>query len=38
MDMRDVAFMKRRWGRALLHDPYYNPNLSLQTIDYALKF
>lgn len=21
--------MKSRWGQALLHDPYYNPNLTL---------
>ena len=21
--------MKRRWGKTLLADPYYNPNLSL---------
>jgi hypothetical protein len=23
--------MKRRWGRVLLEDPSYNPNLSLQS-------
>jgi GT2 family glycosyltransferase len=25
----EETYMKRRWGKALLADPYYNPNLSL---------
>ena len=28
---RECDFMKRRWGRKLLEDPYYNPNLSLRS-------
>ena len=26
---RECAYMKQRWGRRLLEDPYYNPNLDL---------
>lgn len=26
----EVEFMQKRWGEELLHDPAYNPNLSLQ--------
>src|SRR5205807_918559 len=33
----DVAWMRRRWGAALEHDPFYNPNLSLRH-PYALAF
>jgi GT2 family glycosyltransferase len=28
---RECEYMKRRWGRVLLEDPFYNPNLSLQS-------
>ena len=38
LDPGDIAFMKKRWGAALLNDPYYNPNLTLQTGDYGLRF
>jgi GT2 family glycosyltransferase len=31
----EVAFMKQRWGKRLLNDPAYNPNLSLETEDFA---
>jgi len=31
----EVAFMKQRWGERLLNDPAYNPNLSLETEDFA---
>jgi glycosyltransferase involved in cell wall biosynthesis len=27
--LREAAFMQRQWGRDLLRDPFYNPNLSL---------
>jgi GT2 family glycosyltransferase/glycosyltransferase involved in cell wall biosynthesis len=27
--VREAAFMQRKWGIELLHDPFYNPNLSL---------
>jgi GT2 family glycosyltransferase len=32
-----VALMRERWGTALDHDPYYNPNLSLRNA-YHLAF
>ncbi len=31
---RESAYMRQRWGSLLAHDPYYNPNLSLQHRDY----
>jgi hypothetical protein len=27
--IREASFMQRQWGADLLHDPFYNPNLSL---------
>jgi GT2 family glycosyltransferase len=27
----EIAYMRRRWGDALLRDPYFNPNLSLDS-------
>ncbi len=38
VDPKDVEFMRNRWGEALLNDPYYNPNLTLQMPDYSLRF
>ncbi len=38
LDPADIAFMAKRWGAALLSDPYYNPNLTLHTGDYGLRF
>jgi GT2 family glycosyltransferase len=35
---REVEVMRQRWGARLLHDPYYSPNLSLQTEQEALAF
>jgi hypothetical protein len=32
----EPLFMKRRWGDALNHDPYYNPNFSLGAADFNL--
>jgi GT2 family glycosyltransferase len=34
----EVAFMQKRWGEALLEDPAYNPNLSLQSHNCQLAF
>lgn len=34
----EAAYMKRRWGDALAHDPYYNPNLSLDAECFELAF
>jgi len=35
---REVAFMRRRWGKALTLDPAYNPNLSLAAEPFSLAF
>lgn len=37
MDWREVEFMKRRWGQALLTDPYYNPNLTLERGNFRIR-
>jgi GT2 family glycosyltransferase len=29
---REVYFMRTRWGQRLISDPFFNPNLSLQTV------
>ncbi|SEI19041.1 glycosyltransferase [Tardiphaga sp. OK245] len=29
---REVQFMRTKWGKRLVSDPFFNPNLSLQTI------
>lgn len=34
----EVAEMKERWKDVLASDPYYNPNLTLLTEDYAFSF
>ena len=31
-----IAYMQRRWGGLLQHDPCYNPNLSLDDADWRL--
>jgi glycosyltransferase involved in cell wall biosynthesis len=31
----EIDYMWRKWGELLLHDPGYNPNLSLQREDYS---
>jgi GT2 family glycosyltransferase len=33
---KEVAYMQQRWGDALLNDPAYNPNLSLDIDDFSL--
>ena len=30
------AYMRRRWGQILDNDPYFNPNLSLDSLNFAL--
>lgn len=32
----EVAFMTERWGDQLFNDPAYNPNLTLESTDFAL--
>src|ERR1017187_963007 len=36
--LAEVAFMKNRWGREIEADPYYNPNLSIETKPFTLAF
>lgn len=33
---KEIAYMQKRWGDALLNDPAYNPNLSLDAHDFSL--
>jgi GT2 family glycosyltransferase len=35
---REAAFMARKWGAALGHDPAYNPNLTHAAEDFSLAF
>jgi GT2 family glycosyltransferase len=37
LDPREIEFMKRRWKDALLNDPYYNRNLTLEAEDFGLR-
>jgi GT2 family glycosyltransferase len=34
----EVEYFKKKWGAILLRDPYYNPNLSLESEALALRF
>jgi glycosyltransferase involved in cell wall biosynthesis len=34
--VREATYMQRKWGIELLHDPYYNPNLSLNLPGFEL--
>lgn len=34
----EVERMKKRWGHLLKNDPYYNPNLTLLTEDFAFSY
>ncbi len=33
---KEVQYMKEHWGKVLLHDPAYNPNLTLDYADFSL--
>lgn len=35
---RESDYMRERWGDLLLNDPYYNPNLSLESESWSLAF
>ncbi len=35
---REINCMRWRWGAVLMGDPYYNPNLSLESENFALAF
>lgn len=34
--VREATFMQEKWGTELLHDPFYNPNLSLNLPGFEL--
>ena len=34
--VREATYIQRKWGNELLHDPFYNPNLSLNLPGFAL--
>ena len=34
--VKEAAFMQEKWGAELLHDPFYNPNLSLNLPGFEL--
>lgn len=34
----EVLYMRERWGAALEHDPYFNPNFSLMTESFAFAY
>jgi glycosyltransferase involved in cell wall biosynthesis len=36
--VRAVDYMQRKWGAQLMHDPFYNPNLSLNPPGFEIAF
>jgi GT2 family glycosyltransferase len=34
---KEARFLQRKWGKLLLNDPCYNPNLTLEREDFSLK-
>jgi len=34
--VREATYMQRKWGAELMHDPFYNPNLSLNLPGFEL--
>ena len=38
LDPREVDYMEKRWSAVLANDPYYNPNLTLESGALALRF
>lgn len=35
--LKEINFMKERWGDLLLNDPFYNPNLTLDREDFSIR-
>jgi O-antigen biosynthesis protein len=35
---REANYLKSRWRSVILHDPFYNPNLTLDTEDFGLAY
>jgi GT2 family glycosyltransferase len=33
---REAAYMRKRWKKEMLYDPFYNPNLSYERPDFSL--
>lgn len=33
---REVQYMRRRWSQVIQHDPYYNPNLTVEAEDFSI--
>jgi len=33
---KECAYLKSRWNSLIFHDPYYNPNLTVETEDFSL--
>ena len=38
LDPKEVEYMHKKWGEVLRNDPYYNPNLTLESGVLALRF
>jgi GT2 family glycosyltransferase len=38
LDPKEVEYMEKKWGAILRNDPYYNPNLTLESGALALRF
>jgi O-antigen biosynthesis protein len=34
----ELNYMKKRWGKVIANDPYYNPNLTIEYEDFALAY
>jgi len=34
---KEIEYMKKKWGKKLLRDPYYNPNLTLDREDFSIR-
>lgn len=37
IDVREVEYMRRHWGTVIVHDPFYNPNLSLLKDNFSIE-
>ncbi len=37
VDASEVSYMKKKWGKLLENDPFYNPNLTLDKEDFSIR-
>lgn len=37
LNPEEILFMKNKWGKTLMSDPYYNPNLTFDSEDFRIK-